>query len=119
MTNNINGINGYGNAYSFGYVPQRNNNAGNEEGEQNNVQTETNQKTQVDPQKVMEFLANNNYFIGGTQTTSTGGVDAATEERIAGYMEQFEMIYGLVVEEFGEELAPAIMDLVMDKLIGA
>ena len=28
------------------------------------------------------------------------------------------MIYGIVQEEFGEELAPAVMDVVMDKLMG-
>ena len=28
------------------------------------------------------------------------------------------MIYGVVVNEFGEENAPLVMDLVMDKLMG-
>ena len=33
-------------------------------------------------------------------------------------MENFEMIYGVIVEEFGEELAPMVMDMTMDHLMG-
>ena len=33
-------------------------------------------------------------------------------------MERFEEIYAIVEQEFGAELAPAVMDLVMDKLMG-
>jgi hypothetical protein len=33
-------------------------------------------------------------------------------------MERFEEIYAIVEQEFGPELAPAVMDLVMDKLMG-
>ena len=76
--------------------------------------------TQVDPNKIMEFMASNNFFVAPVETTSTsavGEVDAATQERVAGYMENFEMIYGVIAEEFGEELAPMVMDFVMDYLM--
>ena len=77
------------------------------------------EETQVDPSKVMEFLANNNYFVAPTkEATPAGEVDAATQDRIAGYMENFEFIYGIIVEEFGEELAPEVMDIAMDYLMG-
>ena len=33
-------------------------------------------------------------------------------------MEQFETYYALIAQEFGEENAPLVMDLVMDKLMG-
>ena len=65
-----------------------------------------------------------NYGVGGyipqrrNDVDGANAVDAATQDRVAGYMEQFEMIYGIVQEEFGEELAPAVMDIVMDRLMG-
>ena len=46
-------------------------------------------------------------------------LDAATQDRVAGFMEKFELIYGVIVEEFGEENAPMVMDLTMDKLMGS
>ena len=76
------------------------------------------EETQVDPTKVMDFLAANNYFIGPVETKPVGEVDEATQERIAGYMENFELIYGVIVQEFGEELAPDVMNIAMDYLMG-
>ena len=39
-------------------------------------------ETQVDPSKVMEFMANNNYFVAPTQNTAAPAeLDAATQER--------------------------------------
>ena len=75
------------------------------------------EETQVDPSKVMDFLAANNYFVAPVETKPVGEVDAATQERIEGYMENFEMIYGVIAKEFGEELAPTVMDFVMDYLM--
>ena len=121
MTDGIGRIFG-GSSYGIGgYVPQNNNNT--VEDEQQQAQAQPNyEETQVDPNKVMDFLANNNYFIPvGVESSSVaeiGAVDAETEERIAGYMERFEEIYAVVEQEFGAELAPAVMDLVMDKLMG-
>ena len=65
----------------------------------------------------MDFMAANNFFVAPVETAPAGEVDAATQERIAGYMENFEMIYGVIVEEFGEELAPEVMDFCMDYLM--
>ena len=117
MANGVNGINGgYGNSYNFGLGARRE-----EEAPQNKpaeAQVNNYEETQIDPNKVMEFLAKNDYFVAPKQVGNTVEVDSAAQERIAGYMEQFEMIYGIVVEEFGENLAPAVMDTVMDKLMG-
>ena len=74
--------------------------------------------TQVDPAKVMDFLAANNFFVAPTGNKVVGDVDAATQERIEGYMENFELIYGIIVDEFGEELAPDVMNIAMDYLMG-
>ena len=116
----IDGINGYGNYGVGGYVPQRNNNQSeaNNEAQKSPVAPEF---KEVDPNKVMEFLNQHNFFIAPTsaqEAQGCGNIDVETQDRIAGYMEQFEFIYAIVVEEFGEELAPAVMDLVMDKLMG-
>ena len=118
MADGISRLTGYGNYGVGGYVPHRR-----EEAPQNAPAQEQpvvrHQETQVDPSKVMKFMANNNFFIAPQAAEVTeAGVDAATEERVAGYMERFEMIYGIVQEEFGEENAPNVMDYVMDSLMG-
>ena len=118
MTDGIGRIFG-GNSYGVGgYVPQR---KGEEPSvpEQNVVPQQ--ERTEVDPNKVMDFLSANNFFVDLTNTPSpVEGVetDPTVADRVAGYMENFEMIYGIIEQEFGPELAPAVMDLVMDKLMG-
>jgi len=116
MTDGIGRIFG-GNSYGVGgYVPQRKEQVTQEDAAQQ--QMPKHEEPQVDPNKVMDFLASNNYFVAPTEAATTPSeLDSATQDRISGYMEQFEMIYGVVQEEFGEEIAPAVMDLVMDTLI--
>lgn len=119
MTDGIGRLSGYGNYGVGGYVPQRRSGISKEENQNEQALVNNNhEETQVDPSKVMEFLASNNFFVAAPTAANVGEVDAATNDRVAGYMEQFEMIYGVVQEEFGEELAPAVMDVVMDKLMG-
>ena len=124
MTDGIGRLSGYG--YGIGGFMPRNNKEEVAKNDQQQAPVADNKpaETQVDPSKVMAFLANNNYFVA-PQTTKeaadvdgAGAVDVATQDRVAGYMERFEMIYGIVQEEFGEELAPAVMDIVMDRLMG-
>ena len=105
-----------GNNYGVGgYVPQRKEE---EASQQQALPTVNQEATQVDPSRVMEFMANNNFFVAPVKTAGPAELDAAAQERIAGYMENFEMIYGVIVEEFGEELAPTVMDMTMDYLMG-
>ena len=119
MTDGIGRLSGYGNYGVGGYVPQRRNTEVSQEAQaQAQPQVNKHEETQVDPSKVMDFLSSNNFFIASPAATEVGEVDNATRDRVAGYMEQFEMIYGVVQEEFGEELAPAVMDIVMDRLMG-
>ena len=118
MTDGIGRIFG-GNSYGVGgYVPQRKE----EEAPQNaaaQAPVVNYEETQVDPSKEMAFLESNNIFVTPqAKTAAQAEVDPATQERVSGYMEQFEMIYGIVQEEFGEENAPMVMDLVMDSLMG-
>ena len=119
MTDGIGRLSGYGNYGVGGYMPQRRNEMPKDGMVQDGQVAAPNyEDTQVDPSKVMDFLTSNNFFIATPQAADVDGVDSATQDRIAGYMEQFEMIYGVVQEEFGEEIAPAVMDVVMDKLMG-
>lgn len=119
MTNGINNVSGYGN-YGVGpYLPNRKDNNNVEHQEQQQVPVQNFEETQVDPSKVMDFLAANNFFVAPAETTTPiAEVDVATQARVEGYMENFEMIYGVIVEEFGEELAPDVMDIAMDYLMG-
>ena len=124
MTDGVFGI-GYGQTSGIGggYLPPKKDN---DVEEKNNAQEQTAasvQRKDVNPDEVMAFLANQNYFMpvsveAKPAVKEVGGVDAETEERIAGYMERFEEIYAVVEQEFGAEVAPTVMDLVMDKLMG-
>lgn len=116
MTDGIGKI-GSGNYGWVGFGPQR---QGEDVAENPTAQPPVNNydETQVDPSKVMDFLAAHNFFVAPVETNAAGKVDEATRARVEGYMEQFEMIYGIVAEEFGERLAPDVMDYVMDYLMG-
>ena len=123
MSMNVNNVNGGGSGYGVNW----NNNRNNGDVDTNNAKEQTaanvnQERKDVNPDDVMKFLANNNYFmpvqVEAKPVSEVGGVDAETEERIAGYMERFEEIYAIVEQEFGAELAPSVMDLVMDKLMG-
>lgn len=111
-----------GNNYGVGsYGPQRKEESVDAQA-QNQAQPQNNfEETQVDPNKVMDFLANNNYFmpveVQAKPAGQVGAVDAATEERIAGYMDRFEQIYAIVENDFPRN-PEAVMDVVMDKLLG-
>ena len=122
MANNIGGINGYGNYGVGGYVPQRKNGeeAANAKPEEQQV-LQNHEETQVDPSKVMDFLASNNFFVNLTNAPApVEGIetDPTIADRVAGYMENFETIYAIIENEFGAERAPMVMDIVMDKLMG-
>ena len=116
MTDGIGRIFGGNNYGVGGYLPQRNEEA--KQGEAVVVPVNNYEETQVDPTKVMDFLSANNFFVAPTEAKSATEVDEATKARVEGYMENFEMIYGVIVEEFGEELAPDVMDIAMDYLMG-
>ena len=115
MTDGIGRIFGGNNYGVGGYLPQRKEESNYEVAQ---APAQNYEETQVDPSKVMDFLAANNFFVAPVETKAPGEVDEATRARVEGYMENFEMIYGVIVEEFGEELAPDVMDMAMDYLMG-
>ena len=122
MTNNINNINGYGfgnNVYGYG-ANARKENAENAE-QQAEAQVQPEAKPQVKADDVMKFLEANNFFVApqvAQNAEGVGEVDPAMVGRIEDAMAQFEVIYAVIVEEFGEEIAPQVMDLVMDRFMG-
>ena len=115
MTDGIGRIFGGNNYGVGGYLPQRKEESNYEVAQ---APAQNYEETQVDPSKIMDFMAANNFFIAPAETTKVGEVDVATQERISSYMENFEVIYGVIVQEFGEELAPTVMDFCMDYLMG-
>ena len=116
MTDGIGRIGGGNYGYGVGFGPQKKE----DEGSQNVAQApaQNYQETQVDPSKIMDFMAANNFFVAPVENKGVGEVDKATRGRVENYMQNFEMIYGIIVDEFGEENAPMVMDFVMDYLIG-
>lgn len=123
MTNNIGGINGYGYGIGGGYfAPKRNEDEKQAQAQaQAQEQVPNYEETQVDPQKVMDFLASNSYMVNFANSAApVDGVetDPTIADRVAGYMENYDFIMGIIEQEFGEDLAPAVMDVVMDRLMG-
>lgn len=101
---------------------------GNDVEEQTNEQQKTgsqnNTNAPVDPDKVFEFLSNNGIFVPVVTDTNNDGVvneldvDPETQERIDQFMAKFDVVYKLIEDEFGAELAPRLVDLVMDRVMG-
>ena len=122
MTNNINNINGYGFGNNvYGYGNTQNNNAQNTNENETTNQVQPEAKPQVSADEVMKFLEANNFFVAPATTQNTEAaaeVDPAMVGRIEDAMAQFEVIYAVIAKEFGEDLAPHLVDLVMDKLLG-
>ena len=111
-----------GSSYGVGGFYSQKKNDGTAETQQNSASQQQNTEAQIDPQRVMDFLAQNNYFMPVAeetqQVTGAGEVSEETRGRIADYMKDFEFIYSVIEDEFGAELAPAVMDMAMDILIG-
>ncbi len=120
MTDGIGRIFG-GNSYGVGGFYSQKKNEESAEAQQNPAPQQQNTEAQLDPQRVMDFLAQNNYFMPvaeETQVTGAGEVSEETRGRIADYMKDFEFIYSVIEKEFGATQAPVVMDIAMDVLIG-
>jgi len=123
MTDGIYGI-GYGNTSGVGggYLPPKKDDVDAKAGNENATANTNQERKDVNPDDVMRFLAQQNYFmpvnVEAKPVANVEGVDAETQERVAGYMERFEEIFALVEAEFGSDLAPQVFDVAMDKLLG-
>ena len=122
MTDGVFGI-GYGQTSGVGggYLPPKKDDVDGKAEDQQQANANQERKD-VNPDDVMRFLANNNYFIPAKVETKpaaeVGGVDAEVQDRVAASMEEFEKIFALIEAEFGPNLAPQVFDVAMDKLLG-
>ena len=123
MTNNIGSISGGGSSWGVDWSNNSSKKDNVDENQAKEQQANANQERKdINPDDVMRFLANQNIFIPAKveakPAADVESVDADTQSRVEEYMKNFEQICAIVSEEFGEEHLPAIMDLVMDKLMG-
>ena len=122
MTDGIGRLSGYGNYGVGGYMPQRKQeDVSKEQNPQEQGLVNNYEETQVDPSKIMDWMAANNNFanvINAPAQVEGIVTDPTIEERVAGFMENYEYFMTIIEQEFGEELGPSVMDVVMDKLMG-
>ena len=102
---------GYGNFYS------RQEKAEQPVEEQVQLPVENREEKLVDADEVMRFMENNNLTIAPKTATEPMKLSQDVENRVFEAMERFEMIYPVVVQEFGEDNASNVMNAIMDKLM--
>lgn len=110
MTNNIGNIGGYG--YSIGGYygnPGSKGTTTNNDGNTPLAEGPQPERVDVDPNKVLEFLAASSVNMPKTPAV-TPGSDAATAERVDGYIQNFEMIFNVIAQEFGQKAAEQLMN---------
>lgn len=109
MTNNIGGIHGYGYGINNLYNGRQNKELPQpEENVKQNEQPQQ-QRINVDPNEVLNFLASSSVKIANSPTVVAGN-DAATAERIDGFVQNFEMLYTIISQEFGNKLADQLLN---------
>ena len=117
MTNNIGRIIGGGNNYIGGFGAKKQEEA--KDAKQQEQVLNNYNETQVDPAKIMDYLAGNNVFLNpAKQAVEPGKLDAATQNRVADSMADFELVFGIIEKEVGPELAPLVMDEYMNRNLG-
>ena len=116
----INNINGYGINFNGGYSARKQDNKP-AEAEENKTTVQPEAKPTVNAEEVFAFLEANNVFVAPAKVEAgaeTAEVDSEIQARIEDAMGQFEVIYSVIANEFGERRAPQLVDMVMDKLLG-
>ena len=109
MTNNIGGIHGYGYGINNLYNGRQNKELQQpEENVKPNEQPQQ-QTVNVDPNEVLNFLASSSVKIANTPAVVPGN-DAATAERVDGFVQNFEMIYSIIAQEFGNKIADKLLN---------
>ena len=108
-TNNIGRIIGGGHNYIGGFGAKKQ-----EEAQDANVKDQVVNKqpeTQVDANKVLDYMANNTLLVGVTNKTNPVELDPKTEARIEEYMKGFEAFVLAAEEEVGFDNALLLADL--------
>lgn len=111
MTNNIGGINGYGYGINPWLNGKQNKDLNNAEAGVNPEQQAPQQQTvNVDPNQVLNFLASSAVKINPPVAPTAGVDNAAVAERIDGYVQNFEMLFSIIAQEFGEKVANQLLN---------
>ena len=111
MTNNIGGINGYGYGINPWFNGRQNKDLNNEQnGVAQEQQTPQQPTVNVDPNQVLNFLASSVVKINAPVTPAAGVDNAAVAERIDGYVQNFEMLFSIISQEFGEKVANQLLN---------
>ena len=84
--------------------------------EQQSVKPETNE---IDPNKVMDLLSQaSSLFMPAVKTESASvKLPKEVQDRIAGFVSNFENVYAIAKEEVGETLALYVMDVMSEKAV--
>ncbi len=110
MANNINGIFGYGYGVRYPNNGQQNKElTGKTNADEQAPTGQAPQTANVDPNEVLNFLASSSIKVETPQAPVAGG-NAETEERVEGYIQNFEMIYSIVAQEFGDDVANTLLN---------
>ena len=110
MTNNIGGINGYGYGINPWVNGRQNKDLNNQEAGVTQDQTPQPQTVNVDPNQVLNFLASSAVKVNPPVAANAGVDDAAVAERIDGYVQNFEMLFSIIAQEFGEKVANQLLN---------
>ena len=109
MANNIGGINGYGYGINNFYTGRQNKELTQAEENAKPIEQPQQQTANVDPNEVLNFLASSSVKIANTPTVTPAN-DAATAERIDGFVQDFEMLFSVISQEFGTKYAEQLMN---------
>lgn len=110
MANNINGIFGYGYGVRYLNNGQQNKELTEKPQTEEKASEQPQQTVNVDPNEVLNFLASSSVKVEAPQPVAVGTGNAETTERVEGYIQNFEMIYSIVSEEFGDEVANTLLN---------
>ena len=119
MADYLSGINPYKYGINNNYYNKPKNDINNDEGDAVKHDEQAPQRTDVKPEDVLNFLATSSVKITSTPAVIPAD-DAATAERIDGYLQNFEMVWTVISQEFGEDIANTLMndDDFLEQLMG-
>jgi len=126
MANGVNGIGSNSTPIGGGYQPPTKKNNNDHKDENINNSNQNTNRVEVDPKTIYKWLANNatmvNFIKPATQvdgTTKVDDLEKDVEERITDFIKNYyEPVAQIIEQDFGAKYVPAIMDIVMPRLLG-
>ena len=109
MANNINGIFGYGYGIRYLNNEQQNKELTGKAPAEEHAAEQPQPTVNVDPNEVLNFLASSSIKVEAPQAPAVGD-NGETAERVEGYIQNFEMIYSVISQEFGDDVANTLLN---------